>query len=62
MKNLKYFLIIIISLIIFAPTVNATNATTIAELRSEELQALKNKKASNEAKKNQTKGEINSTS
>lgn len=39
--------------------VNASDAQTLSELRSE-LQALKNKKAANESKKNQTKGEINS--
>ena len=56
-KVFKYLIIIFVSFLIVVPSVNATNAKTIAELRGE-LQSLKNKKAANEAKKNQTKGEI----
>ncbi len=60
MRKIKLILIIIISLFAFNITyVNAsTNAKTLAELRKE-LQALKDKKASNDYKKTRTKEEIN---
>ena len=53
----KKILIILVSLLIFIPSVNASSAKTLAELRKE-LTALKNKKASQESQKKKTKEEI----
>ena len=53
----KKILIILISLLVFIPSVNASSAKTLAELRKE-LTALKNKKASQESQKKKTKEEI----
>lgn len=55
-----FILLIIISLFTFKTlNVNASNAKTLAELRKE-LQALKDKKASNEYQRKRTKNEISS--
>ena len=43
----KKILIILVSLLVFIPSVNASSAKTLAELRKE-LTALKNKKAKQE--------------
>ena len=53
----KKILIILVSLLVFIPSVNASSAKTLAELRKE-LTALKNKKASQESQKKKTKEEI----
>lgn len=58
---MKKFLIILLSLCLFLPNVNAASkANTIKELRSE-LSGLKNKKAANQKAKDQTQGQINSS-
>lgn len=61
MRTLKYILIIIISLFIVSGmnVYASTNAKTLAELRKE-LQALKNKRDSNEYKKKRTQNDIKS--
>lgn len=56
--KMKYLIVITLSLLIAIPQVQATNAKTIAELRTE-LNTLKKKKATNDANKNQTQGQIN---
>ena len=53
----KKILIILVSLLVFIPSVNASSAKTLAELRKE-LTALKNKKASQESQKKKTNQEI----
>lgn len=53
----KKVFIFIISFILFLPSVYATNAKTLAELRKE-LTSLKNKKANQENEKKKTKQEI----
>ena len=53
----KKILIILVSLLVFIPSVNASSAKTLAELRKE-LTALKNKKASQESQKKKTKEEV----
>ena len=53
----KKILIILVSLLVFIPSVNASSAKTLAELRKE-LTALKNKKASQESQKKKTNQDI----
>lgn len=58
---MKKFIIVLLSLCLLVPSVNAgTKANTIKELRSE-LSGLKNKKAANQKAKEKTQGEINSS-
>lgn len=59
-KKLTKYLVLSLALILFlTPTVKATEANTLAELR-QELKALKNKKASQDSAKKKTKNEISS--
>lgn len=58
MKKFKYLLIILIGLFILIPSASASSeAKTLKELRGE-LQALKNKKSSQDSQKKKTKNEI----
>ena len=60
MMKIKYILVILITFLsLNALNVNASDAKTLKELRSE-LQALKNKRDSNEYKKKRTQNEIKS--